>query len=41
LAEPAINPYQKLTPSQLVTALQHENQHWVTEIVEAHGEVTA
>jgi NADH-quinone oxidoreductase subunit C len=41
LAEPATNPDEKATPSQLVTALQQENAHWVTEIVEAHGEVTA
>jgi len=32
---------QKSTPSQLVTALQREHPHWVTEIVEAYGEVTA
>jgi NADH-quinone oxidoreductase subunit C len=41
LPEPAANPDQKPTPSQLVTALQRENGRWVTEIVEAHGEVTA
>jgi NADH-quinone oxidoreductase subunit C len=41
LAEPATNPDQKSTPSQLVTALQQENAHWVSEIVEARGEVTA
>src|SRR6266536_4007484 len=41
LPEPAVNPEQKLTPSQLVTALQREHSHWVTQIVEAHGEVTA
>lgn len=29
------------TPSRLVTALQREHPHWVTEIVEALGEVTA
>jgi NADH-quinone oxidoreductase subunit C len=29
------------TPAQLVTALQREHPDWVTEIVEAHGEVTA
>ena len=29
------------TPSQLVTALQHEHASWISEIVEAHGEVTA
>ncbi len=31
---------QKLTPSQLVTALRHEHPEWITEIIEAHGEVT-
>jgi NADH-quinone oxidoreductase subunit C len=29
------------TPSRLVTALQREHEHWVTEIIEAYGEVTA
>ena len=29
------------TPSRLVTALQREHSQWVTEIIEAHGEVTA
>ena len=29
------------TPSQLVTALQREHADWVTEIIEALGEVTA
>ncbi|MBC8029481.1 MAG: NADH-quinone oxidoreductase subunit C [Pyrinomonadaceae bacterium] len=32
---------QRLTPSQLVTAFQREHPDWLTEIVEAHGEVTA
>jgi NADH-quinone oxidoreductase subunit C len=41
LAEPAAISDQKLTPSLLVTALQREHSDWVTEIVEAHGEVTA
>jgi len=41
LAEPATIPGQKTTPSQLVTALQREHEHWITEIVEALGEVTA
>ena len=41
LPEPATNPDQKPTPSQLVTALQREHEHWVTDVVEAHGEVTA
>ncbi len=30
-----------LTPSQLVTALQHEHPNWINEIIEAYGEVTA
>ena len=29
------------TPSRLVTALQLQHAHWVTEIIEAFGEVTA
>ncbi len=29
------------TPSRLVTALQREHSDWITEIVEAYGEVTA
>ena len=37
----AANPVQDSTPSQLVTALQHEHPHWVTEIIQAHNEVTA
>jgi NADH-quinone oxidoreductase subunit C len=41
LPEPAANPNSTTTPSQLVTALQREHDHWVTEISEAHGEVTA
>src|SRR5436190_22015076 len=41
LQEPATNPDQRTTPSHLVTALQREQSHWVTEIIEAHGEVTA
>lgn len=42
LPEPAIpNSNQNLTPSPLVTALQQEHPQWVTEIIEAHGEVTA
>ncbi len=41
LPEPATNPDQKPTPSQLVTALQREHSDWVTETVEAHAEVTA
>jgi NADH-quinone oxidoreductase subunit C len=30
-----------MTPSQLVTALQREHPDWISEIVEAYGEVTA
>ena len=41
LPDPATNPNSKPTPSQLVTALQRENSEWVTEVIEAHGEVTA
>lgn len=41
LPEPATKSDQKPTPSQLVTALQREHADWVTEIVEARGEVTA
>lgn len=32
---------QKSTPSRLLAALQREHSHWVTEIIEAFGEVTA
>jgi NADH-quinone oxidoreductase subunit C len=39
--EPVTTPEQKPTPSHLVTALQREHDGWVSEIVEAHGEVTA
>ena len=35
------NSNQPPTPSQLVTALQQEHPHWVTEIINAYGEVTA
>jgi len=41
LSDSATSPNPKPTPSQLVTALQREHSHWVTEIIEAHGEVTA
>ncbi len=41
LPEPTTNPNQQSTPSQLVTALQREHNHWITEVIEAHGEVTA
>src|SRR6267143_4547995 len=41
LPGPVTNSDRKSTPSQLVTALQHAHAHWVTEIIEAHGEVTA
>ncbi len=32
---------QKLTPSQIVAAFQRDHAGWITEVVEAHGEVTA
>ena len=35
------NLEQPSTPSQWVTALQHAHANWISEIVEAHGEVTA
>ena len=41
LPEPTTNPNYKSTPSQLVAALQREHEHWITEVTEAHGEVTA
>ena len=42
LPEPAApDSDRRSTPSQLVTALQREHPHWVTEIIEAFGEVTA
>jgi len=37
----ASDPNRSSTPSQLLTALQREHPHWVTEIIEAFGEVTA
>lgn len=41
LPEPANTTMnQSTTPSQLVTALQREHPEWVTEIIEALGEVT-
>jgi NADH-quinone oxidoreductase subunit C len=39
--DPTTTSTAKLTPSQLVTALQHEHPEWVTEVIEALGEVTA
>jgi NADH-quinone oxidoreductase subunit C len=42
LPEPAAPEVDQLsTPSRLVAALQRENPDWITEIVEAFGEVTA
>jgi NADH-quinone oxidoreductase subunit C len=35
------NSPQNSTPSLLVTALQREHPDWITEVREAHGEVTA
>jgi len=37
----ATTPNQKPTPSQLLTALQREQPEWISEVVEAFGEVTA
>ncbi|HEX8493437.1 MAG TPA: NADH-quinone oxidoreductase subunit C [Pyrinomonadaceae bacterium] len=37
-AEPT--PSNAVTPSPLVTALQHENPDWVGEVTEAFGEIT-
>lgn len=34
-------PIQESTPSHLVASLRREHPDWVTEIIEAHGEVTA
>ena len=39
--EPATTSKQDLTPSHLVTALQREHPEWITEVIEAFGEVTA
>ncbi|HKO96998.1 MAG TPA: NADH-quinone oxidoreductase subunit C [Pyrinomonadaceae bacterium] len=42
LSEPVTSTTEtSATPSRLVTALQHEHPQWITEIVEALGEVTA
>jgi NADH-quinone oxidoreductase subunit C len=41
LPEPTTTSDQKSTPSQLVTALQREHADWISEVIEAHGEVTA
>ena len=35
------NSHSQVTPSLLVTALQREHPDWITQIIEAHGEVTA
>jgi NADH-quinone oxidoreductase subunit C len=37
-AEPT--PSNSVTPSPLVAALQHENSDWVSEVIEAFGEIT-
>jgi NADH-quinone oxidoreductase subunit C len=37
----ANNPSLTSTPSQLLAALQREHADWVSDILEAHGEVTA
>jgi len=39
--EPATTSNQDSTPSHLVTALQREHPEWVTNVIEASGEVTA
>ena len=39
--EPTTSQDPRSTPSQLVTALQHQHEHWITEVIEAHSEVTA
>ena len=39
--EPATTSTKDLTPSHLVTALQREHSDWITDVIEAHGEVTA
>ena len=39
--EPITNQAKTSTPSQLVTALQREHDGWISDISEAHGEVTA
>ena len=42
LPEPvATNTETASTPSRLVTALQREHSEWITEVIEALGEVTA
>ena len=41
LPQTTTNPDQRSTPSQLVTALQREHAGWISEVIEAHGEVTA
>jgi NADH-quinone oxidoreductase subunit C len=43
LVEQTVTPpsNQPSTPSQLVTALQREHPEWISDIVEAHNEVTA
>ncbi len=35
------NSHNQVTPSLLVKELQHEHPDWITQIIEAHGEVTA
>ena len=37
----AAEPEQKSTPSRLLTELQREHPDWITEVIEAFGEVTA
>ena len=41
LPQTTTNSDQRSTPSQLVTALQREHAGWISDVIEAHGEVTA
>ena len=41
LPEPVTTSESASTPSRLVTALQREHSEWITEVIEALGEVTA
>ena len=38
--EPATTSTKNLTPSHLVTALQREHPEWITDVIQAFGEVT-
>src|SRR2546428_7777849 len=39
--EPATTSTKNLTPSHLVTALQRAHPDWITDVIQAFGEVTA